>query len=499
MKKVNKVRVRFAPSPTGYLHVGNVRTALFNFLFAKNRDGKFILRIEDTDLERSKREFEDALIKDLEWLGIKWDEGFIVGGDFGPYRQTERLDIYKKYAEKLINEGKAYYCFCSKEELEKEREKQKRMGKIPKYSGKCRNIPIDEALNRIKNGEKAVVRLKVPKNHKIIFEDAVFGHQEIDSSQVDDRVLLRSDGTPTYNFACVVDDYEMKITHILRGEQHLSNTPLQALIYEMIGIKPPVFAHLSTINGPDGKKLSKRHGATSILEFREKGYLPEAMVNYLSLLGWSPPDEKEIMTLNEIISKFSLERVSKSPAIFDIKKLNWVNREHMKMIDKKRLVQLSIPYFKNFDIFNEVDEKIEKFVELILDGFLNHIDYLSQIVYESQMIFKFNLENLNVDEEVKKILGKEESKVVISCFYDKIKDIEYLDFESYKNAVLGCMKELGIKGKNLFHPIRVGITALSSGPEIEKLIEIIEYGRKCNLNVEILPVKERVRRVLERL
>ncbi len=494
---MEKVRVRFAPSPTGFLHVGNVRTALFNFLFARNRGGKFILRIEDTDLERSKKEYEDALVRDMEWLGLNWDEGYIVGGKFGPYRQTERLNLYKKYALKLIEEGKAYYCFCKKEELEAERERQKKLGQIPKYSGRCRNIPLEDAKKRVEAGEEAVIRLKVPENHKIIFEDAVFGHQEIDSSQIDDRVLLRPDGTPTYNFACVIDDFEMKISHILRGEQHLSNTPLQALIYEMLGLKPPIFAHLSTINGPDGKKLSKRHGATSIVEFREKGYLPEALVNYLSLLGWSPPDEKEIMNLEEIISKFSLDRVSKSPAIFDIKKLNWVNREHLKKADVDRLVELIIPYFIEEGIFDRVDEDIKKFLKLILDGFLTHIDYLSQLTRECRMIFEFRPENILSDEEVKKILSKEGAKEVIKCFYEKIKNIDYLEFEGYKNSVLGCMKELSIKGKNLFHPIRVGITALSSGPEIEKLVDIIEFGSKCNLNKKVLPVRERVKSVLE--
>ncbi len=494
---MDNVRVRFAPSPTGFLHVGNVRTALFNFLFAKNRGGKFILRIEDTDLERSEKEYEDALVRDMKWLGLNWDEGYLVGGDFGPYRQTERLKIYKKYALKLVEGGKAYYCFCKKEELEAERERQKARGEIPRYSGKCRNIPIDEAKKKVEKGEEAVIRLKVPKNYKIVFEDIVFGHQEIDSSQVDDRVLLRPDGTPTYNFACVIDDFEMKITHVLRGEQHLSNTPLQALIYEMLGINPPIFAHLSTINGPDGKKLSKRHGATSLVEFREKGYLPEAMVNYLSLLGWSPPDEEEIMDVEEIISKFSLERVSKSPAIFDVQKLNWVNREHLKKADLDRLVQLVIPYFKKEGVFLDVNDDIKKFLKLILDGFLTHVDYLSQITKECNMIFDFNPENIVEDEEVKKILSREAARDVINCFYNKIKNIDYLDFENYKNAVLSCMKELGIKGKNLFHPIRVGITALSSGPEIEKIVDIVEFGSRCDLLKKVIPVKDRVKSVLD--
>jgi nondiscriminating glutamyl-tRNA synthetase len=323
------VRVRFAPSPTGFLHVGNVRTALFNWLLAGRYGGAFILRVEDTDAERSKPKYEKQLLSDLRWLGLQWNEGIEQGGEYGPYRQTDRYEIYQKYALKLLEEDKAFRCFCSEEELEKVRQEQLARGESAHYSGKCRHLTAADVEARLKKGTPFTMRLRV-RPGTVGFPDLVFGKIEIETVQISDPVILRSDGSPTYNFCCVIDDSLMKITHVIRGDGHLSNTHRQILIYEALGTPIPQFAHLSTILGPDGQKLSKRHGATSVEEFRRQGYLPEALVNYLSLLGWSPPNEgQEIMSVEEIKSQFDLSRVLKSAAIFDSVKLDWMNRNYI--------------------------------------------------------------------------------------------------------------------------------------------------------------------------
>jgi glutamyl-tRNA synthetase len=332
------MRLRFAPSPTGYIHVGNVRTALFNFLHSKKHNGKFILRIEDTDIERSTKEYEESLLKSIKWLGLSWDEGPDVDGEFGPYRQSERTDIYKKYALKLMEEGKAYYCFCTPEELEVEREKARKAGQPYKYSGKCRNIPPEEGEKRVKNGEKAVIRFKMPQEKDFKYKDLIRGEISFDLNLFGDFVIIRSNGLPSYNYAVVIDDHFMKITDIIRGEDHISNTPKQIKLYEAFGWTPPNFGHLSMVLGPDGSPLSKRHGATSLIQFDEMGYLPEALLNYLAMLGWAPPEEREILTLKELIELFDITKVSKSGAIFDYNKLNWVNRKHIQALSEEELI-----------------------------------------------------------------------------------------------------------------------------------------------------------------
>src|SRR5438874_6854050 len=341
-----KVRVRFAPSPTGHLHVGNARTALFNWLFARQSGGTYILRIEDTDLERSEAQYETQLIADLKWLGLEWDEGPDKGGKFGPYRQSDRMDLYHDYAEKLLRDGKAYLCFCSAEELESERKKAIAEHTSPIYSGKCRAIEPAEALKRRAAGERAAIRLHIPE-HPIKFHDIVHGPVEFSNEVVSDPIIVRSSGMPVYNYCVVIDDALMKITHVIRGDDHLSNTPKQVALYEALGWPVPEFAHLSTILGPDRERLSKRHGATSVSQFRDMGVLPEALVNYLALLGWAPSGgTREAFTPKELIKEFSLERVTPSPAIFDFEKLFWLNRHYMKVADPQRIVALSLPYFR---------------------------------------------------------------------------------------------------------------------------------------------------------
>jgi nondiscriminating glutamyl-tRNA synthetase len=326
---MSKVRVRFAPSPTGSLHVGNARTALFNWLFARHSGGALVLRIEDTDVERSEARFEEQLRKDLEWLELDWDEGPDIGGPFGPYRQSERLAIYKEYATELIDAGHAYFCFCTPEELEADRQAAMKEGRQPRYSGRCRKRPREEAARKVAEGIPAAIRLKIIEG-VFTWHDLVHGPTSFSSEVIGDPILVRSDGHPAYNYAVVIDDHLMEITHVIRGDDHISNTPRQLATYSALGWKPPEFAHLSTILGADRTRLSKRHGATSLENFREMGILPEALRNYLALLGWSASDGvTEILTDKELIAQFSLDRITKSPAVFDQEKLNWLNRHYL--------------------------------------------------------------------------------------------------------------------------------------------------------------------------
>src|SRR5437016_4739549 len=340
-----ETRVRFAPSPTGQLHVGNARTALFNSLFARQKGGTMVLRIEDTDVERSEARFEDQLIADLKWLGLDWDEGPDIGGPYTPYRQSDRLDLYREHAQRLLDEGKAYLCFCTEAELQKEREQALSEQRQAIYSGKCRMIDPGEASRRQAAREAAAIRLRIPE-HPIRFHDIVRGPVEFSNEVVSDPIILRSNGMPVYNYVVVIDDALMKITHVIRGDDHLSNTPKQVALYEALGWPVPEFAHLSTILGSDRERLSKRHGATSIANFREMGVLPEALANYLALLGWAPSGgTREIFSLQELVKEFSLERVTPSPAIFDMEKLYWLNRHYIKQAPPERIHKLALPYY----------------------------------------------------------------------------------------------------------------------------------------------------------
>ena len=324
------MRLRFAPSPTGHLHVGNARTALFNWLLARGQGGTFVLRIEDTDAERSTAESERSILEDIRWLGLTWDEGPDVGGPYPPYRQSERLDTYRERADAMIAAGQAFYCFCTAETIEAQRQKALAEGRVPRYEGTCRSIPLETARARRAAGESAVIRFRIPDVEEVAFDDAVRGHVVFKREMLGDFVIVRSDGLPTYNFAVVVDDSLMEITHVIRGEDHVSNTPRQVLLYRAIGATPPTFAHLSLVLGPDHTPLSKRHGATSVAEFRAKGILPESLVNYLALIGWSPGQDQELLPADELARRFKLEAVGKSAGVFDLEKLAWVNRHYVK-------------------------------------------------------------------------------------------------------------------------------------------------------------------------
>jgi len=347
------MRVRFAPSPTGQLHVGNARTALFNWLLARGHDGTFILRIEDTDVERSTKQSEESILDDLRWLGLEWDEGPDVGGSGGPYRQSERLHLYSSYANELLAGGHAYYCFCAPQKLEDDRRKDLAAGRPPKYRGTCRSLSPEDARRRIEAGERGVIRFRVPEHVDVAFQDLVRGEVTFSTDVIGDYVIVRSDGHPAYNFAVVVDDALMEITHVIRGEDHISNTPRQVLLYRALSFTPPQFAHLSMVLGPDHTPLSKRHGATSVSEFRARGYLPEALTNYLALIGWSPrsgggqtAEDAELMPIDEMARRFALEDVGHSAGVFDPEKLAWMNRHYMKAAPPARLVAESIRFFQ---------------------------------------------------------------------------------------------------------------------------------------------------------
>src|SRR5262249_7043568 len=340
-----RMRVRFAPSPTGKLHVGNARTALFNWLLARGQGGRFVLRIEDTDAERSTRESEAAITRDLSWLGLDWDEGPDVDGPHGPYRQSERLHLYASYAAELLAADKAYHCFCSTAQLEAERQEALATGRPAHYAGTCRRLSKAQAAARMAAGERPAIRFRVPHEHDVVFTDAVRGEVRFQSEVIGDPVIVRADGHPAYNYAVVVDDAWMEITHVIGGEDHISNTPRQLLLYEALGFTPPIFAHLSMVMGPDHAPLSKRHGATSVGEFRARGYLPEALVNYLALIGWSPGGNDELLPIDELARRFSLDHVGHSAGVFDEEKLAWANRHYLKIANPRRLAELAVPYF----------------------------------------------------------------------------------------------------------------------------------------------------------
>jgi glutamyl-tRNA synthetase len=484
------MRLRFAPSPTGHLHVGNARTALFNWLLARGQKGTFILRIEDTDLERSTRESEQAILEDLRWMGLQWDEGVEVGGAFGPYRQTERMQSYADHTLRLLREGKGYYCFCSPETLDAHRKAQLAAGLPPKYAGTCRGIPKDEAERRKVAGEKPVVRLRVPVNRNVTFNDVVRGEVSFHTDVIGDPVLVRSDGIPAYNFAVVVDDALMEVTHVIRGEDHISNTPRQILLYEAFGYTPPVFAHLSLVMGPDHAPLSKRHGATSVDEFRRKGYLPEALVNYLALIGWSPGNNEELLPAEELARRFRLEAVAHSAGVFDEDKLAWANRHYLKLCAPDRLARLAEPYLRGASfLIGDLSAEASAWCAAFLPGFAASVDRLDQLPDRLRTVFKMPtlLEPLTGDDiVVAKALAEE---VATS---DRLRDRDAF------RAVVGRIKErTGLKGRALLHPIRFVLTCENEGPELDLVVPAIERAVGVIGFSPVVGCRERVTQVLK--
>ena len=494
MKSPQKIRVRFAPSPTGLLHVGNARTALYNWLVARQKKGIHVLRIEDTDVERSEARFEKQLLEDLRWLGIDWDEGPDIGGPFVPYRQSDRMDTYQRYAGRLLEEGKAYLCFCTAEELERERQAAAAERRPQVYSGKCRLCDATEAQQRRASGEAAAIRLKIPE-HPIHFHDIVRGDVTFDNESVSDPIIVRSSGIPVYNYVVVVDDAEMKITHVISGDDHLSNTPKQVALYEALGFPIPEFAHLSTILGPDRERLSKRHGATSISQFREMGILPEALVNYLALLGWAPSGgTRETFTPRELIKEFSLERVTPSPAIFDFDKLYWLNRHYIKAADPRRILELSLPYFRKIGLLPDNENpEVRSWTEKVIALLIPYVDRLEQLPERARFLLNYDAEAAVKDDDNQALLTSEIGQRVIAEFATRVRaGSNGFTPESFK-AVINEVKEgTGAKGKDLFHPIRIVITGSHSGPDFDRVIPLIEAGGQLLLPQHVLNVRERV-------
>lgn len=472
----DEVRVRFAPSPTGPFHIGGARSALFNWLFARKMGGKLILRIEDTDLERSSRESEENIKAALKWLGMDWDEGIDVGGENGPYRQTERLDIYKKYTEKLLAEGKAYYCYCTDEELEEERQALIKEGKMPRYMGKCRNLTPEQIAAYEAEGRKPTVRFRVPTDQQILVRDMVRGDVVFDSNNIGDFVIVKSDGIPTYNYAVVIDDALMHITHVIRAEEHLSNTPRQCLVYDALGFEKPVFGHISLILGKDHTKMSKRHGATSVDQYRQLGYLPEGIVNFLALLGWAPNSEQEIFSIDELIKEFSMERVAKNPAVFDIDKLNWINQHYMRQLDDEAFFAAAKPHMiaAGYMTGEETGEKLVWLKKVVATS-KDHVSFAAQIPASVEMYFndEFGFEN----DEAAAVLQAETVPTVIGMLLEELPKLEVLDGAAVKALFKTIQKTTKLKGKDVFMPIRVALTGNQHGPELAEMVPLLGIER----------------------
>ncbi len=477
------MRLRFAPSPTGHLHVGNARTVLFNWLMARHAGGTLLLRIEDTDAERSTRDSEQAIIDDLRWMGLDWDEGIGAGGDRGPYRQSDRLETYRAHAAQLLDRRHAYRCFCSAETLEADRQAALAEGRLPKYAGRCRDLTPDMAGRRVDAGDRPVVRLRVPAGREVTFVDLVRGPVTFHTDVIGDFVLLRSDGTPAYNFAVVVDDGLMGITDVVRGEDHISNTPRQVLLYEAFGWPPPRFGHLSLVMGPDHTPLSKRHGVTSVAQFRARGYLPEALVNYLALIGWSPRDstlkgqeDEELMPLGELARRFRIEDVSHSAGVFDEDKLAWVNRHYLKTADPARLVELSTPFLESAGYLNgEVSAAARAWLETVVPPAAASVDRLAQVPERLRLVFDFDAARTCADAALTQEMADPAARAVAMALADVLSDAPRLvDREQFRAMAARVKERSGQKGRALFHPIRVALTGAAEGPELDLLVPAID-------------------------
>jgi nondiscriminating glutamyl-tRNA synthetase len=491
---VTSARVRFAPSPTGHLHVGNARTALFNWLLARRAGGAFVLRIEDTDTERSSRASERAILDDLRWLGLNWDEGPDVGGPFAPYRQSDRSEQYASAARTLLDRDRAYRCFCTANELEAERQRALATGQPPRYSGRCRALDAAAAAARVAAGEPAALRFAVPDLGEVTFSDLVRGAVTFSTEVIGDPVIVRSDGRPAYNFAVVVDDGAMQISHVVRGEDHISNTPRQLLLYEALGLSPPAFAHLSLVLGPDHAPLSKRHGATSVAEFRERGYLPEALVNYLALLGWSPGENEELVAIDEMARRFDLAKVSHSAAVFDTGKLAWINRHYMKEASPARLAADAFPYFERAKYVTQRTDASVSYVASLLAMAVGSVDCLEEV--PERVAFIFDWDAGRAADLVEK---EPEGDRAVSAFAEEVqREMAPLDRERFRAAAGRARERTGLKGRALLHPIRVALTAADSGPELDLAVPAIDQGAALGPESGVRPTSacaERAREV----
>ncbi len=477
---MSNVRVRFAPSPTGYLHIGGLRTALFNYLYARHTGGDMLLRIEDTDRTRFVEGALENLLKALKWSGVEIDEGVMLDeegrvtqkGDFGPYIQSERVEagIYNKYIEQLIEEGKAYYCFCSQERIDKLRDRQRADGLTPKYDGLCKSIPLEEAKERVANGEEYTVRLKLPQDTEITFHDHIKGNITFNTDDLDDQVLIKRDGYPTYHFAVVVDDHLMGITHVVRGDEWISSTPKHVFLYEAFGWQSPEYIHLPTVLNKDHKKYSKRNGDGMVEDFIEEGYMPEGLINFLSLLGWSPDSEEEIFTIKELSDQFDFDRVNKTGAVFDKRKLDWVNGHYVRELDEKSLAESIKPYMIKSGLIGE-DYPQDKLI-LLAKTWQSAIDKFSDapklaknyFIEDSEMVW---------EDEAKESIKTEEAKTLFDSFLNHLEEIDEVDEDFAGSIMKTIQKETKIKGKNLWFPVRAALTGSVHGPELSNAFIIM--------------------------
>lgn len=475
--KSRKVRVRFAPSPTGPLHVGGARSALFNYLFARKNKGSFVLRIEDTDLERSEQKWTQEIIEELKWLGVNWDEGPDIAGKYGPYKQSQRLDIYEKYLKQLLDENKAYYCFCSEEELEASRQEQMARGLAPHYSGKCANLKKELAEKFLKEGKSSVIRFRIP-HKKVKFVDLIRDEVEFDAGLLGDIVIAKNISTPLYHFAVVVDDYEMEISHVIRGEEHLSNTPRQILIQEALGFWQPTYAHLPLMLNPDRSKLSKRKGDTALKDYHEQGYLPEALVNFMVLLGWNPGTEKEIFNLSTLEKEFSLEKVQKAGAVFNVQRLDFINGLYIREKSIGRLTKLCIPYLKSAGLLvagQASEDKLEKIVEVSKTRMkkLSDIVELSDFFFNNELKYDKDLLRWATmqDKDIK------DSLMLSERILSKIKNwnLKTIEEELVKECI-NFNKEKGYPENNrgfVLWPLRAALSGKKASPSPFEIAEIL--------------------------
>jgi nondiscriminating glutamyl-tRNA synthetase len=479
---IPKVRVRFAPAPTGLLHIGNARTALFNFLFAKHHQGTFVLRIEDTDIERSTEPSIDRIIEDLKWLGISWDEGPDRDGSHGPYRQSQRLSLYQEFADSLFRGGKSYKCFCSEERLENLRKEQLSKGKMPRYDGRCRSLSKEEIAKMEASGLRSVLRFHVGRG-SILFEDLIHGKMNFDSAGIGDFIIVRSDGMAAYNFACVIDDHSMAITHVIRGEDHLSNTPRQILLYQALSWQPPTFAHHPLILGPDRSPLSKRHGATAVSQYREEGFLPEALQNYLVLLGWTSPSGEEILPLKKMMEDFSMQAVSRSAPIYNRKKLEWLNSFYIREKEEGALSELLIPYFLKAGM--QIDQMDRQWLNQISEVLKENLVVLSQVEEYLGIFFD---EKFFFEDGAKTILLDSRNRETLRSVLNILEDSSEIISDEKTSLLTQLEKKTGRKGKDLYAPLRAAVTGKTKGPELAKTLPLLgkeRIIRRLKLALEI--------------
>ncbi len=458
------VRVRFAPAPTGRLHVGGARTALFNYLFARNHKGAFILRVEDTDPARSSEEYYRSIIDALRWLGLEWDEGPEGSGKYGPYRQSQRRDIYEKYLDELKKQGRAYECFCTPEELEKRRQRMRDAGEAPRYDGRCANLSPRERERLASQGLKPCLRFRLDESANLAFDDLIRARVEIKAGDLDDFVVARPDGSPTYNFVCAVDDATMAISHVIRGEDHISNTPRQLAVYRALAFEPPTFAHLPLLLGPDRSRLSKRHAAKPVLEYRDEGYLPEAFVNFLALLGWSYDDERELFTLKELKKFFSLERVAKKGAVFDVDKLKWMNGLYLRKLPAEELFGRARPWLEEAGLAGTEDDERTKLAERALA--LEH-EKIKTLGEAPGLISFFFADKIEYDERARENLVKlPGGAVMLRDVAEACAALEDFSAEALEKTVRAFAQEKQISAGKIIHAMRAALSGRAAGPSL---------------------------------